>query len=180
MISGFMCSCQGFMQNKNSKRYAICLLLTDLLYIYATTIHSTKKQHFWFVGLFLYDASIRDRKVPHSIRKRTERWGDIRWEVIVTTVGSRQCTNRGTVYSTDAQENERRFLAFKPVVLPFSSLQMIKCTLPHRMHCYSSRTNSSNRRLLSPRPRNRSKKGSDAFRSVQKRQLSFTTPNGRL
>ena len=66
------------------------------------------------------------------------------------------------------------------VVLPFSSLQMIKCTLPHRMHCYSSRTNSSNRRLLSPRPRNRSKKGSDAFRSVQKRQLSFTTPNGRL
>ena len=150
----------GFMQKKNSKWYAIWLLLTDLqiyyVYIYATSIHSTKKQKIWFIGLFLYDASICDRKVPHSIRKWTERWPDIRREVTVHSIEVHVL--RRLLVHDSAQievlyrgENERRFLAFKPVVLPFSSLQMTQYTLPHRMHCYSLRTNCSNRRLLSLR-----------------------------
>ena len=132
MIIGFVCSCQGFMsgnvgfmQKKNSKCVCYWQIYRFTIHI-ATTIHSTKKQHFWFFVLFLYDASIRDRKVPHSIQKWTVRWGDIRWEVTVQVLWRLLVHDSAhiEVLYRDAQENERRFLAFKPVVLPFSSLQM--------------------------------------------------------
>ena len=129
---------------------------TTYTYIYATSIHSTKKQNFWFIGLFLYDASICDWKEPHS----TVSGNGLKDEL---TVGERllyvHVLRRLLVHDSaqievlyrGAQENERRFLAFNQSFFP-----LVHCRGPNipchiEMHCYSLRTNCSNRRLLSSR-----------------------------